>query len=258
VSVDGATALAGRRALVTGAASEIGLAIARRLAGAGAEVCLTDRPGDGLEAVAAELRADALPADLADRGDVARLLAAAGPVQILVNNAGLQHVDCVQEFPEDAWDTLIAVMLTAPFLLARGTLPHMVDTGWGRVVNIASVHGLVASPYKSAYVAAKHGLVGLTKTIALEVAAECPDVTAHAICPSYVRTPLVEAQIQSQADAHGIDAAAVVSDVLLEANAVKRLIEPEQVADVVAYLCGPAAWTMTGAVVPMDAGWLAH
>jgi 3-hydroxybutyrate dehydrogenase len=134
----------------------------------------------------------------------------------------------------------------------------MLETGWGRIVNIASVHGLVASPYKSAYVAAKHGLVGLTKTLALEAAVVSPDVTAHAICPSYVRTPLIEAQIESQASAHGIDLTAVVSDVLLEANAVKRLIEPEQVAELVGYLCGPAAWTMTGSVVSMDAGWLAH
>ena len=249
---------AGRRALVTGAASGIGLAIARRLVHAGAEVCVTDRAGEALEAAAAELGAVAVPADLADRRDVAGLLEAAGPVQILVNNAGLQHVDPVQDFPPAAWDTLLAVMLTAPFLLARGTLPHMLETGWGRIVNIASVHGLVASPYKSAYVAAKHGLVGLTKTIALEAAAVSPDVTAHAICPSYVRTPLIEAQIESQATAHGIEPAAVVGDVLLEANAVKRLIEPDQVAELVGYLYGPAAWTMTGSVVSMDAGWLAH
>jgi 3-hydroxybutyrate dehydrogenase len=254
----GPAALVGRRALVTGAASGIGLATARHLASLGAEIFLTDRPGDGLEAISAELEAGSFAADLADREDVARLLEVAGPVEVLVNNAGLQHVDAVKDFPDDRWDTLLAVMLTAPFLLARGTLPHMLDTGWGRIVNIASVHGLVASPYKAAYVAAKHGLVGLTKTIALEAAAACPDVTAHAVCPTYVRTPLVEAQIEAQASAHGIAPSAVVSDVLLERNAVKRLIEPEQVAEVVGHLCGPAAWAMTGAVVPMDAGWLAH
>jgi 3-hydroxybutyrate dehydrogenase len=126
------------------------------------------------------------------------------------------------------------------------------------VINIASVHGLVASPFKSAYVSAKHGLIGLTKTIALEAAARCPDVTAHAICPSYVRTPLVEGQVADQARVHGLAATAVVSDVLLAANAVKRLIEPEQVAHAVTFLCGPAAWTMTGSVLAMDAGWLAH
>jgi 3-hydroxybutyrate dehydrogenase len=134
----------------------------------------------------------------------------------------------------------------------------MYEAGWGRVINIASVHGLRASPYKSAYVSAKHGLLGFTKTVALEAAARCPDVTAHAICPSYVRTPLVEAQVESQAKAHGIDAAAVLSDVMLEANAVKRLIEPSQVAEAVGFLCGPVAWTMTGSVLTMDAGWLAH
>jgi len=149
-------------------------------------------------------------------------------------------------------------MLTAPFLLSKGFLPRMYEAGWGRVINVSSVHGLVASPFKGAYVAAKHGLVGLTKTIALEAAARCPDVTAHAICPSYVRTPLVEAQVADQATAHGIPPEEVVAGVLLEANAVKRLIEPEVVAEAVVFLCGPSAWTMTGSVLPLDAGWLAH
>jgi 3-hydroxybutyrate dehydrogenase len=250
--------LAGRRALVTGAASGIGLAIARRLAADGAAVVLSDRAGEALEAAALELAAEAVAADLTVREDVARLLEAAGPVEILVNNAGLQHVDALPDFPAEEWDRLLAVMLTAPFLLVQGTLLHMYEAEWGRIVNVASVHGLVASPFKAAYVSAKHGLIGLTKTIALEAAAVCPDVTAHAICPSYVRTPLVEAQIESQASAHGITASAVVQDVLLERNAVKRLIEPEQVAELVGYVCGPAAWTTTGAVFSMDAGWLAH
>lgn len=249
----------GRITLVTGAASGIGLAVARRLAAAGASVVVSDLPGDALEAAAAEIPgATAVSADLADPDDVARLVAAAGPVQILVNNAGLQHVSAVVDFPAPAWDRLIAVMLTAPFLLAKGLLPQMYERQWGRVVNIASVHGIVASPYKPAYVAAKHGLVGLTKTIALESAARCPDVTAHAICPSYVRTPLVEAQVADQARAHGISEAHVLSDVMLTTNAVKRLIAPEQVAEAVEYVCGPAAWTMTGAALTMDAGWLAH
>jgi len=250
--------VAGRSALVTGAASGIGLAIARRLAADGASVTLVDLPGVALDDAAREIGATAIPADLASRDDVHHLVVEALGAEILVSNAGLQHVSAIEDFPEAAWDRLIAVMLTAPFLLARGFLPSMYATGWGRIVNVASVHSLVASPFKSAYVAAKHGLIGLTKVIALEAAARCPDVTAHAICPSYVRTPLVEKQIAAQAEAHGIDPSAVVSDVLLEANAVKRLIEPEEVADAVVYLCRPGAWTMTGSVLTMDAGWLAH
>jgi 3-hydroxybutyrate dehydrogenase len=249
----------GRTALVTGAASGIGLAVAHGLADAGARVVLVDLDGERLAAAARAVEGStSIGADLARRDDVARVIASAGPIDILVNNAGLQHVRPIEEFPEERWDELIAVMLTAPFLLARGVLPGMYERGWGRVINIASVHGLVASPFKSAYVSAKHGLVGLTKTVALEAAARCPDVTAHAICPSYVRTRLVEEQVADQARIHGVTATAVVSDVLLAANAVKRLIEPDQVAQTVAFLCGPAAWTMTGAVLTMDAGWLAH
>lgn len=248
----------GRTALVTGAASGIGLAVARRLHAAGAAVVVSDRPGAALEAVALELDVRAMAADLSDRAQVSRLAAEAGHVHVLVNNAGLQHVSPVDEFPEAEWDTLLAVMLTAPFLLTKAFLPGMVEAGWGRVINIASVHGLVASPYKAAYVSAKHGLLGLTKTVALEAAARCPDVTAHAICPSYVRTPLVEAQVADQARTHGIDRERVLADVLLSANAVKRLIEPDDVAAAVELLCGPSAWSMTGSVFPLDAGWLAH
>jgi 3-hydroxybutyrate dehydrogenase len=220
---------------------------------------IVDLPGDALEKAAADVPgAISIAADLASREDVARVLSETGEAAILVSNAGLQHVSPIEEFPEEAWDRLVAVMLTAPFLLAKGFLPSMYAAGWGRVVNIASVHGLVASPFKSGYVAAKHGVIGLTKAIALEAAARCPDVTAHAVCPSYVRTPLVEQQIDAQATAHGIDREAVLADVLLEANAVKRLIEPEEVADAVVYLCRPGAWTMTGSVLTLDAGWLAH
>ena len=237
---------AGRAALVTGAASGIGRAIATRLAAEGAHVVTTDRSGSALDA------------DLTDRAAVDRVVERAGPVDILVNNAGLQHVSPLEEFPDERWDTILAVMLTAPFLLTKAVLPGMYDRGWGRVINIASVHGLVASPFKAAYVCAKHGLLGLTKTVALEAAARCPDVTAHAICPSYVRTPLVQAQIEDQAHVHGIPPDDVVQNVLLAENAVKRLIEPDDVADAVVYLCGPAAWTMTGSVLPLDAGRLAH
>lgn len=256
---DRVTGIEGRRALVTGAGSGIGLAIGRRLTSLGARLVVSDVDGPALEAAGAELSAeDTVVADLSNREDVLGLAARAGAVDVLVNNAGFQHVSPIESFPEDTWDRLLAVMLTAPFLLTKAVLPSMYEVGWGRVVNIASVHGLVASPYKVAYVAAKHGLIGLTKTTALEAASRCPDVTVHAVCPSYVRTPLVEAQVAAQADAHGIAASTVVSDVLLEANAVKRLIEPDDVADAVCFLCGPAAWSMTGAVLTMDAGWLAH
>ena len=251
--------LEGRSALVTGGASGIGLATARALAAGGARVAIVDLPGERLESAADGLPgATAIGADLARGEDVARIVSAAGPVDVLVCSAGLQFVSPVDEFPEDRWDALLEVMLSNPFRLARGLLPAMYEAGWGRIVNIASVHGLIASSYKSAYVAAKHGLVGLTKVIALEAAARCPDVTAHAICPSYVRTPLVEAQIAEQARLHGLAEEAVVGDVLLAANAVKRLIEPEDVARAVVSLCGPTAWTMTGSVLTMDAGWLAH
>ena len=249
----------GRTALVTGAASGIGLAVVGRLAAGGARVVASDRHGEALEALGAELlQAMIVVADLTDRADIARLVSESGRVEILVNNAGVQCVSPIEDFPEDAWDTILAVMLTAPFLLAKAFLPGMIDGGWGRVLNIASVHGLVASPYKSAYVSAKHGLLGLTKTIALEAAARCPDVTTHAICPSYVRTPLVETQIADQARAHGIDEERVLEEILLVENAVKRLLEPEDVATAVEFLCGPAAWSMTGSVFAMDAGRLAH
>ncbi|HZS15803.1 MAG TPA: 3-hydroxybutyrate dehydrogenase [Candidatus Dormibacteraeota bacterium] len=250
--------LRGRTALVTGAASGIGLAVARQLRAAGAEVVVCDLPGPGLDAVAAELGATAAGADLADPVQVRGTAGAAGDVDILVNNAGLQHVSPIEDFDEARWDRILAVMLTAPFLLTRSLLPGMYARGWGRVVNVASVHGLVASPFKSAYVAAKHGLIGFTKVLALEAAQRAPDVTAHAVAPSYVRTPLVEGQIADQARTHAIPEEEVVAKVLLTANAVKRLIEPEDVAAAVEWLCGPAAWTMSGSVLTMDAGWLAH
>ena len=251
--------LAGKRALVTGAASGIGLAVARHLGELRAEVVLSDLAGDRLDAAAAAIpRSQALAADLSDPGQVKDLGAGSSPVDILVNNAGLQHVSPIEDFDEAKFDLLQAVMLRAPFMLMRALLPGMYERGWGRVINISSVHGLVASPYKSAYVAAKHGVIGLTKAIALEAAARTRDVTVHAICPSYVRTPLVEGQVADQAKTHGIPEEEVVEKVLLTQNAIKRLIEPAEVARAVEFLCSDLAWSMTGSALTMDAGWLAH
>jgi 3-hydroxybutyrate dehydrogenase len=248
-----------KRALVTGAASGIGLAIGRDLAGRGLEVVFVDLPGERLEIAAAGMAgAVAVGADLSHRDDLRRLLFQVGRVDILVNNAGLQHVSPVEEFPEDRWDLIVAVMLTAPFLLTKALLPGMYERGWGRIINIASVHGLVASPFKGAYVSAKHGLLGLTKTVALEAAERSSNVTAHAICPSYVRTPLVEKQIADQARLHGIPETEVLERILLARNATKRLIEPQEVAEAVAFLCRDEAWSMNGSIMTLDAGWLAH
>ncbi|WP_310965070.1 3-hydroxybutyrate dehydrogenase [Nocardioides terrisoli] len=248
-----------RRVLVTGGASGIGLAVARRLADDGDRVVVADVDGAALHRLEQTLPGCVtVVADLARAEDVHRLAAEVGAVDVLVNNAGLQRVHPIERFPEEEWNTMLAVMLTAPFLLTKAVLPGMYDRGWGRVVNIASVHGLVASPYKACYVAAKHAIVGLTKVVALEAGARCADVTAHAICPSYVRTPLVEAQIADQARAHGLAEDDVLTDVLLASNSVKRLIEPEEVAEAVAFVCRPGAWSMSGSVLTLDAGWLAH
>jgi 3-hydroxybutyrate dehydrogenase len=252
--------LQGKRALVTGGASGIGLAIGKELAACGAEVILSDISDDALFAACRAVpTARGIPADLSLRASSGTLAEKAGPVDILVNNAGLQHVSPVDEFDESMWDKLLSVMLTSPFALIRALIPGMYARGWGRILNIGSVHSLIASPYKSAYVSAKHGLVGLTKTVALEAAARSfGGVTVNAICPSYVRTPLVERQIADQARVHGIPAAEVVDRILLTQNAVKRLIEPEDVARYAAFLCRDEAWSITGAALTMDAGWLAH
>ncbi len=250
--------LKGRRALVTGAASGIGLAVAEELVARGAEVILSDIEGPALRGAQEQLAARAVAADLTGRDDVDRLALVAAECDILINNAGLQHVSPIEDFDPCMWDRLLAVMLTAPFLLMRAAMPKMYQRGWGRVVNVASVHGLVASPFKSAYVTAKHGILGLTKTAALEAATQCSAVTVNAICPSYVRTPLVEKQIRDQARVHGVPESEVVSRILLTQNAVKRLIEPSEVAKSVVYLCQEESWSVTGTALTMDAGWLAH
>ncbi len=251
--------LKGKRALVTGAASGIGLAIVRELHAQGAQVVASDvsveRLADALEMLEGVER---IPADLSRRSAVDLLVTAAGPIDVLINNAGLQHVSPIEAFDPSKWDLLLQVMLTAPFTLIRGLLPGMYERSWGRIINVASVHGLIASPFKSAYVSAKHGLLGLTKTVALEAGARCPDLTVNAICPSYVRTPLVEKQIADQARAHGIAPSEVLEKVLLTRNAIKRLIEPEDIAQLVTFLCRPEAWSITGTAQTMDAGWLAH
>ena len=245
--------LTGRRAMVTGGASGIGRACAVRLADAGASVVVVDRDAAAAESVAAEVGGSAVTVDLADLDAVDALDLA---VDVLVNNAGLQHVAPVHEFPVDRFSFILRLMLESPFRLVRGALPHMYAQGWGRVVNVSSVHGLRASPFKSAYVSAKHGLEGLSKVIALEGAEH--GVTSNCVNPAYVRTPLVEGQIADQAAAHGLSEDQVLEQVLLQPAALKRLIEPAEVADAVAWLCSPAATSVTGSSLVMDGGWSAH
>ncbi|MFD2768380.1 3-hydroxybutyrate dehydrogenase [Micromonospora eburnea] len=245
--------LSGRSALVTGGGSGIGRACALRLAAAGATVLVVDRNVAAAEAVAAEAGGRSVGIDLADAAAVDRLDAT---VDIVVNNAGLQHVAPVQEFSTERFEYLHRVMVEAPFLLIRRALPHMYAQGWGRIVNISSVHGLRASPYKAAYVSAKHALEGLSKVVALEGAAH--GVTANCINPAYVRTALVESQIADQAATHGIGEDEVVEKIMLARAAIKRLIEPEEVAELVAYLCSPPAAFITGASIALDGGWTAN
>ena len=251
--------LSGRRAVVTGGGSGIGAACATRLAAAGAQVVVLDLSAEAAERVAEQVGGLPLVADLGDPSAVARICAPDGLVataDVLVNNAGLQHVAPLEEFPAERFSLILRVMLEAPFQLVRAALPHMYDRGWGRVVNISSVHGIRASPNKSAYVAAKHGLEGLSKVIALEGGGR--GVTSNTVCPGYVRTPLVEGQIAAQARAHGIDEADVVSKVMLTQPAIKRLIEPAEVAELAAYLCSEAGSFANGASFVLDGGWSAR
>jgi 3-hydroxybutyrate dehydrogenase len=251
--VSSEAALAGRRALVTGAASGIGAACARALAAAGAHVVAADLDGAGAAAVAESTGGEPWPVDLTD---VAALEDLRLDVDILVNNAGIQHVAPVEEFPPEMFRRILRLMTEAPFLLARAALPHMYAQGYGRIINISSVHGLRASAYKSAYVTAKHGLEGLSKVLALEGAPH--GVTSNCISPGYVRTPLVERQIADQARVHGIGEDEVLESVLLAETAVKRLVEPEEVADLVVWLAGPRAAMATGTSFTLDGGWSAR
>ncbi|MBI5442278.1 MAG: 3-hydroxybutyrate dehydrogenase [Deltaproteobacteria bacterium] len=251
--------LAGKVALVTGAGNGIGRAIAEAFGREGVHVLANDLDDSGRE-VAEKVGGTFLQADLSDpaavKGLALRALDARGRVDILVNNAGFQHVSPVEDFPEETWARMIQVMLTAPFQLIKYFVPGMKERGWGRIINISSLHGVVASPFKAAYISAKHGLQGLTKTVALEVAQH--GITVNAICPAYVRTPLVEKQIRDQARHHSIAEDEVVSRIMLEPAPIKRLIDPEEVADFAVYLASDRARSFTGAGVLMDLGWTAR
>lgn len=243
-----------KAALVTGAASGIGRAIAVRLTEAGMDVLGVDLEPDP--------DGPGVPhrADLTSAADNAAAVSAAlerfGRLDLVVPNAGVQHVSPIEEFPLERWETIVALLLTSPFLLAKHAWPALKESGAGRVIVIASVHGLVASPFKAAYVSAKHGVLGLVKTLALEGAEV--GITATAVCPGYVRTPLVERQIADQARAHSLSEDQVLEQVILAPHAVKELIEPDEVAEVVTFLAGPAGRAFTGAPVTMDQGWSAR
>jgi 3-hydroxybutyrate dehydrogenase len=250
----GSLELGERVVVVTGAASGIGRAIAARLVSEGARVLAVDLEPDDAGP------GEPFPADLTTReGNRAAVDEARkrfGRLDAVVANAGIQHVAPVAEFPEERWDEIVALLLTSPFLLARYAWPALVESGDGRIVVVASVHALVASPFKAAYVAAKHGVLGLVKVLALEGAGQ--GIRATAVCPGFVRTPLVEGQIADQAKAHGLPEEQVLEDVILEPHAVRRLLEPEEVADTVAFLLGPAGRSFTGVPVTMDLGWTAR
>jgi 3-hydroxybutyrate dehydrogenase len=249
VSVD----LTGRSALVTGAASGIGRACAERLSRAGANVTVLDLDGDAARGVAESIGGEALQADLSDYEALDGLEVDA---DIVVNNAGLQHVAPVEGFPPERFSMILRIMLEAPFRIVQKALPGMYERGWGRIINISSIHGKVASPYKAAYISAKHGLEGFSKTVALEGGGR--GVTSNCICPAYVRTPLVENQISDQASTHGISEEEVIEKIMLTEPAIKRLIEPHEVAELAAFLCAPEASFINGSSIVMDGGATAH
>lgn len=246
-------------AVVTGAASGIGLAVAEALAGANYRLVMADVNAESGKREADRLDAFFVRADLTERTACKSLIedtvSKFGSVDVLINNAGIQHVSPVEDFPEDKWDFMIRLMLTAPFLLTKYAWPHMKTAGWGRVINISSVHGLRASEFKSAYISAKHGIMGLTKTTALEGGPF--GITVNAICPAYVRTPLVDNQIDAQAASHGIPREEVISSIMLKKAAIKKMIEPNEIGAAVMYLCSDAAGCMTGTDFTIDCGWTA-
>lgn len=245
--------------IVTGAASGIGLAIAEMFAAEDAKVVMVDINETALKGHADRLKAAYIAADLSKREENKAVVEFAaktfGKVDILINVAGIQTVSPVESFPEDKWDFMINLMLTSPFLLSKYSWPFMKEQGWGRIINLNSIHGLVASEFKSAYVSAKHGLSGFTKTAALEGGPQ--GITVNSICPSYVRTPLVDKQIAAQAENHGISEEEVVSKIMLQKAAVKQLLEPSTVAEVVKFLCSDAAAMITGSTMTIDGGWTA-
>jgi len=252
----------GKTAVITGSNSGIGLGVAEELARAGADVVINSYTDSDEDHALAErigrehgVSARYIQADLA-KGDQARaLIEKAGRCDVLVNNAGIQHVAAIDEFPTEKWDAIIAIMLSSAFHTTAAALPLMRQAGWGRVLNIASAHGLTASPYKSAYVSAKHGLVGMTKTVALETAEE--PITANAICPGYVLTPLVENQIPDTMKKYDMSREEVVRNVLLERQPSKQFVTTEQLGGVAAFLCSPAADQITGTAISVDGGWTA-
>ena len=259
--------LAGKTAVITGSTSGIGQGIARSLAEQGANVVLNgfgdaDQIEKDRSEMAKECGTDVVyhGADMTKPDEIADLISFSvktfGSIDILVNNAGIQYVAPVDEFPVEKWDAIIAINMSSAFHTVQHALPHMKKQGWGRIVNIASAHALVASPYKSAYVTAKHGVAGLTKTVALETAEE--GITCNSICPGYVWTPLVENQIADTAEARGITVEEVKKDVLLAAQSTKQFVTVEQIGGVVNFLCSDAAANVTGAVMPVDGGWTAH
>jgi 3-hydroxybutyrate dehydrogenase len=254
--------LTGKRAVITGSNSGIGLGVAEALAAAGADVVLnsfTDRPED--HALAAELgarhgvTARYIAADMSKGAECRALIEQAGGCDILVNNAGIQHVSPIEDFPVEKWDAILAINLSSAFHTIAAALPGMREKGWGRIVDIASAHGLTASPYKSAYVAAKHAVVGLTKTVALETAGQ--GITCNAICPGYVLTPLVEAQIPDQMKAHGMDRETVIREVMLLRQPSRQFATVEQVGGTTVFLCSAAADQITGTTISIDGGWTA-
>lgn len=259
--------LAGKTALITGSTSGIGLGIAQALAAQGTNIVLNGL-GDAKEIEALRLQIEATHkikalyhgADMTKpeqiRDMCKKSVALFGAVDILVNNAGIQFVSPIDEFPEEKWDAIIAINMTSAFHTTKACLPGMKQKGWGRVINIASAHGLVASPYKSAYIAAKHGVVGMTKTVALETATD--NITCNAICPGYVNTPLVQNQIRDQAKHHGISEAEVVEKIMMQPQPTKKFVEIEQLGALAVFLCSDAASNITGTALPVDGGWTAR